>query len=566
MIFSIQMLRIIKDVRDIKRFNQILAVLFEEGFDFLLDKIKLSHRIPITKRIRLGLKNSEKAKPEVRLRKTFERLGPAFIKLGQILSLRPDLIPKEYCKELENLQDSVPEFSFEDVEKAIEKELGNGINDIFREFEKKPIASASISQVHKAVLKSGERVAVKVQRPNVRKTMETDIEIMHYFATLIEEHFEGIRRFKPTKIVDDFKEWTEKELDFRLEARNAARFYQNFKGSKSTRIPKVYDNLTSERVLTLEFVYGIELHKIRELQRKHMDFGRIIRNGIDSIMTQVFIHGVFHADPHPGNIIVMADGTIAFVDFGIVGYFDERLKDKCVSLLCGFAEQDEEMIVQSLIDMGMSGDDINYEELKSEISFAILPLKDASIKDVKLSRVFEEVIEIAVKHNLKVPISLVLFGKTIITLEGIALVYDDKFRILDSIKPFVNKLVLQRTRPSYIMKSFVHNINRYKRFAEEFPEKADKFMDKIKEGTIKLDIKDENIKRLSLEIDRSSNRISYALLITAFLLTSAILFIVEKGPSILGIPFLSLFSFAFASFFAFILFVSIIKERFRHWR
>src|SRR3989338_2169605 len=281
---------LIKEVRDIKRFNEILLVLFEEGFDFLLSKIKLRHHIPITKR--LGLKKKEELKPEVMLRRTLERLGPTFIKFGQLLSVRPDLIPKEYSKELEKLQDKVPEFPFEDAKSIIEKEFGKSIEHLFLHFEKKPIASASISQVHKAILKNGDKVAVKIQRANVKHLMETDIEIMFYFAGLLENNVENIKRFKPVKIINEFKEWTEKELDFRLEARNAKRFGQNFKGSKTVHIPKIYDELTTERILTLEFMDGIELHNIKEIKKRKLDFDAIIKNGFDAVMTQVFVHGI----------------------------------------------------------------------------------------------------------------------------------------------------------------------------------------------------------------------------------------------------------------------------------
>ena len=577
------MFHLIKEVRDINRFNQILIVLFEEGFDFLLAKIKLRHHIPLTKRLKSKLKpakildfrgtgnakhflvKSDEVKPEVMLRRTLERLGPTFIKFGQVLSVRPDLIPKEYSKELEKLQDSVPPFPFDDAKAIIEKDFGKSIEHLFLHFEKKPIASASISQVHKAILKTGEKVAVKVQRPDVKHIMETDIEIMFYFAKLLERHMEKIRKFRPLRIVNEFKEWTEKELDFRLEARNAKRFYQNFKGSKTVCIPKVYDDLTSERVLTLEFIEGIELQNAREIKRRKLDFNEIITNSFNAIMIQVFVHGIFHADPHPGNIIVMKNNSIAFVDFGIVGYFDEKLKNKCIDLLYGIVEQNDELIMETLVSMGMESDDINYEQLKSDIGFIIQPLQYSTIKDIKVSKVLEEILDIALRHKLKVPASFVLFGKTIITLEGIAIEYDPNFNLVETAKPFIEKVIAKRSNPFYVWKSFVHNMNKYKKFAEEFPEKAEMAFQKIQRGSIKVDIEDTDIRTLSLEIDRSSNRVAYGLLIAALLITSAILIQVEKGPTILGIPFLSFFSFFFASILVFILFISIVREKFRHW-
>ena len=553
---------LIKEVRDIKRFNEILLVLFEEGFDFLLSKIKLRHHIPITKR--LGLKKKEELKPEVMLRRTLERLGPTFIKFGQLLSVRPDLIPKEYSKELEKLQDKVPEFPFEDAKSIIEKEFGKSIEHLFLHFEKKPIASASISQVHKAILKNGDKVAVKIQRANVKHLMETDIEIMFYFAGLLENNVENIKRFKPVKIINEFKEWTEKELDFRLEARNAKRFGQNFKGSKTVHIPKIYDELTTERILTLEFMDGIELHNIKEIKKRKLDFDAIIKNGFDAVMTQVFVHGIFHADPHPGNIIVMRNNSIAFVDFGIVGYFDEKLKNMCIDLLYGIVEQDEELVMETLVGMGMESD-ADYEQLKSDIGFVIQPLQGSSVRDIKVSRVLEEILDIGLRHKIKVPASFVLFGKTIITLEGVAIEYDPNFKIIETAKPFIEKIIAKRKNPLYAWGGFVHSMGRYRKFAEEFPEKAERALDKIQRGTIKVDIEDTDIKKLSLEIDRSSNRVAYGLLIAALLITSAILMNIQKGPTIFGIPILSFFSFFFASIFSFILFISIVRERFRHW-
>ena len=557
------MFHLIKEVRDIRRFNEILIVLFEEGFDFLLTKIRLMHHIPITKRLKSKLKKQEASKPEVMLRKTLERLGPTFIKLGQVLSVRPDLIPKEYCKELEKLQDKVPPFSFDEVKETIHEEFGKNKNNIFHHFEKKPLASASISQVHKAILKTGQEVVVKVQRPNVKKLMETDIEIMLYFARVLENNIENVKKFNPTRIVNEFKEWTEKELDFRLEARNAKRFYQNFKGSKTVYIPKVYDEFTTEKILTLEFIDGIELHNIKEIKRKKLNFNQIIKNGFDAIMTQVFVHGIFHADPHPGNIIVMQSNRIAFIDFGIVGYFDEKLKNKCTDLLYGIVDQDENLVMETLISMGMETD-TDYEQLKSDISFIIQPLQHSSVNDIKVSKVLEEILDIALKHKLRIPASFVLFGKTIITLEGVAIEYDPNFKLVETAKPFIEKLIAKRKSPLYAWKNLVHELSKYRKFAEELPEKAEKVLDKLQRGSIKVDIEDTDIKSLALEIDRSSNRVAYGLLIAALLITSAILIQVEKGPTILGIPFLSFFSFFFASILAFILFVSIVREKLCH--
>jgi ubiquinone biosynthesis protein len=552
--------KLIKDIKDINRFREILTVLFEEGFDFIIEKIRLKHKVPITKRVKARIKEKKSFAVEKRLRLTLERLGPTFIKFGQMLSVRPDLIPKSYIKELERLQDKVPEFSYDIVQQQIKKELGKDIKEIFKEFEKKPIASASISQVHKAVLKDGSKVAVKIQRPEAKRLMQEDVEIMLYFAKLLEKHFPNIVKYHPVKIIQEFASWTSKELNFVREAANAKLFYHNFKNIKTVKIPKIYNGYVTEKILVLEFIDGTELHNIKEIKRKKLKFDQVIKNGFDAVLTQVFMHGFFHADPHPGNILVLKNNVVAFVDFGIVGYFDDKLKDRCISLFYGIVENDLDMIVDSLMDIGIEAENIDKEELKYEISLYVEPLQKSSLKDVKVSRVLEEVMSIALNYGLKIPLPFVLFGKTIVTLEGIGLEYDKNFKIIEASRPFIEKLVKQRSSPAYIVNNFIKNALKFKKFAETLPEETEKALKKIQKGTIKVDIADTDIRQLSKEIDRSSNRVSYALIITALLIVGAILMPLSVGPIILNIPILSLLSFLGAGFLTLILFFSIVNE------
>jgi len=410
------MFKFIKEVRDINRLRDILSVLFEEGFDFLIGKLRLKHKIPLTKRIRSRIEKKKKFSIEKRLRLTLERLGPTFIKFGQVLSVRPDLIPKSYIKELEILQDKVPEFPYSIVEEQIKKELGKEINEIFLNFGKKPIASASISQVHKATLKNGKIVAVKIQRPDVRKIMESDIEIMFYVAKLLEKRVPKIRKFNPVQIIKEFANWTEKELDFRREAINAKRFKKNFASDKKVKIPEIFDNFTTNKILVMEFIEGIELHNIKQIKKKGINLRPLIDKGFEAILTMVFIHGFFHADPHPGNIIITKDNKIAFVDFGIVGHFDENLKAKSIDLFYGVIENNAEKIVETLIELSNSEIE-NKEELEYEISDVLERLQTGDIKTVKVSYILENILDIALNRGIKMPTSFVLFGKTVITLE-----------------------------------------------------------------------------------------------------------------------------------------------------
>ena len=549
--------QIVKEVRDIKRFREILTVLFEEGFDFLIEKMNLGHKVPLTKRVRSRVEAKKDHPLEKRLRLTLERLGPTFIKFGQVLSVRPDLVPMSYIKELEKLQDDVPAFPYEEVRKQVKSELGREIKDIFASFDEKPIASASISQVHRATLRDGSKVAVKVQRPDVRKIMETDVEIMMYAAKMLEKHMPNIRRFRPAEIVGEFWSWTEKELDFRKEAMNAKRFARNFAGSKKIKIPRVYEVLTTEKILVMEFIDGVEIHHLKNAKKEVIR--QIIRDGFESILTQVFVHGFFHGDPHPGNILVMKDKRIAFVDFGIVGHFDEKLKTKCTDMFYAMIKNDSEGVVDALIELSET-DAENTDELKNDVSDILESLQDADISRVKVSRALEEIMDLALRYGMRMPRPFVLFGKTIITLEGIALEYDPNFRIMDNSKPFMEKLLVEKYSPATQFRNLAKSIMKLRKFSEEFPGQASRTLKRLEKGSIKVDIEDTDISKLSLEIDRSGNRVAYSMLIAALLIVGA-LTINYGSPAIGEIPLISGLSFVLALLLSMVLVYSILREK-----
>ena len=551
--------KLVKEVKDINRLRNILTVLFEEGFDFAIEKTNLKHKVPLTKRVRERLKRKEKHSIEKRLRLTLERLGPTFIKFGQVLSVRPDLIPKSYIKELEMLQDEVPAFPYSIVREQIKKELGKEIENIFSSFDKKPIASASISQVHKAVLKDGIKVAVKVQRPDVRQIMETDVDIMFYVARLLEKHMPNIRKFNPVGVIGEFSKWTGKELDFKRESFNAKRFAKNFEGSKTVKIPKVYDQFTTDKILVMDFIEGIELNNIKQIRKEKIDLRPIINIGFEAILTQVFVHGFFHADPHPGNIIITKDRKIAFVDFGIVGHFDDNLKNKSIDLFYGVIDNDSEKVVDTLSEL--SGVEIeNKYELQDDIGEILDSLQSSDISKIKVSYALEGVMDLALSYGLKMPAPFVLFGKTVITLEGVALEYDPDFRLVQSSRPFIEKLMRQRYSPVAVFNSFMKNMLKFRKFAEEFPDQASNALKRIEKGRIKVDIEDTDITKLSMEIDKSGNRVAYSMLIAALLIVGA-LTINYGSPSLFNLPPIPLFSFIVASILSFVLLFSILKEK-----
>ncbi len=539
----------------VKRADEIFLVLFEEGLGWILDELKISHRIPFFKKMKPY--KGKALKPEVRLRAAFERLGPTFIKLGQLLSVRPDLIPKEYVHELEKLLDEVPPIPSSQAKKIVEQELGKPIHSAFKSFDDMPIASASISQVHKAVLKNGQTVAVKVQRPDIKQMMERDIKILFYIAGLMEKRSEKLKRFKPIRTVKEFAEWTGKELDFRLEARHARRFAAQFKDSKIVKIPKVYEDLTTDKLLVMEFIDGIELNKINEIKKRKYDFHKIVENGTDAIFEQVFVHGFFHADPHPANILITPDQKISFVDFGIVGYFDEQLKRKCVDLLYGIINDDAERMIEVFTSM-QSNNDYDKAAFRRDLEDSILAISDLSLNEVKVSKVLEDVFDVISKYGVSLPREFVLFGKTIYTLEGVALKYDPKMRFVEVVKPVVNRIA-RKTAIRSSFKDLKGTARKLRDFAVQIPDQAQRVLKTLEAGEIKIDVNDTDIKRLALELDRSSDRLTYGMIISALLVSSAIVITLE--PRIYSISLFSTIGFILAIIMTIILVVSIAHQK-----
>ncbi|MBI4439499.1 hypothetical protein HY638_00845 [Candidatus Woesearchaeota archaeon] len=547
-------MKLYKEYQEMKRIEEIMTVLVEEGFGYIVDSIRMKKELPLHKNIRIEEKKP--LPPEVRLRKTLERLGPTFVKFGQVLSVRPDLVPLRYMKELEKLQDHVRPTPFKNIKFMIEHELGKKIHEVFKRIDSEPLASASLGQVHRATLLTGEEVVVKVQRREAEGIMENDIRIMKYVAELMERHIEGARRFKPTQIVDEFARWTQNELDYKTEARYARRFRGMFLNSKEVYIPKVYDDFCTRRVIVMEFIDAIPLSNLEGLKKAKVNIRKVMENGLKAILTQVFIHGFFHADPHPGNILIMKNDVVSFVDFGIVGFFDRELKLRSSDLFIGIAEMDADRIIESLMAFSTLPAGFDKEAFKQEVIGVTSAIHETELKNVKVSKMVEEVLDIAYKYEVRIPTSLVLFGKSVITLEGIGLRYDPDIDLMKIIQPFVERKLVSK----YLLDNMAYSTSKFTRFITELPKKTDAILDKLQTGRFEIDIGSKEVKTLSLEIDRSSNRIAYGLMIGAFVVAGSL--VVEVGePLWEGLPPITLVLYGLALFSVLTLISSIIEEK-----
>jgi len=548
---------IVDKMQDFGRLDQILAVLLKNEFGFIIDRLKLKDRLNLNQRLQKDMFIERPTRP-VMLKNVFEELGGAFVKLAQFLSVRPDLVPIDYVKEFEKLQDKGKYISAEEVLKIIESELKKPVKEVFKEFSKEPIASASIAQVHKARLKTGEEVAVKVQRPDIANIMRRDLDLMRFFASQLENHNQKIKGINPLLIIEEFKRWTEKELDFGKEASNIQIFIKNFAKDKTIVIPKVYTQYSTKKILVMEFIHGIKLNETEKLREKGHDIHKILKHGFDCILKQVFIDGFFHADPHPGNILVLEKERLSFVDFGIVGMFDEKIKKDSIDLFSGIIKNDMELIIMALVSMGMDPTDI--EILKIDLERTIKPLQGAELKDIVISKILEDVLGTIQRYGFKVPVDFVLFGKTIMTLEGLALKYDPEFKITVQSRPFVERLIKQKRSPKQILNNLLKTTNKLKDFTKTIPEKTSVLLTRLKDTDISLKYIDSDMRSMIVEMDRSSNRVTFGLIITALIIASTIMLSYDQ-IKIMGISAFSFVGYLLSGLIILIIIISMLKEK-----
>lgn len=528
----------------LRRVKEILAVFFEEGFGFLIKKAHLHHLVPFSKRWQASLLAKEKAwKPEVHLREALSRLGPTFIKFGQVLSLRPDILPPEYIEELEKMQDRAPSIPLSEVRSTIKKELGKEPEKLFASFDPKPVASASLAQVHKAKLRSGEVVAVKVQRPDVEKTIKEDIEILLFIAHWLEKH-KVLGGVPFIALVEEFKRWTLREINFNYEATNLRLFRENFKKSPDVIIPRVYENYSTEHVLTMQFIEGIPLHDITQVRKKE-NVRALMRKSYKAMGEMIFVQGLFHADPHPGNILI-SKNRIAFIDFGIVGRFDDKLRRTVLGLVDATLKNDPDRALDALLDMQTEKTTMDRGQLRQDIQDIIDQLHFGEVKDIKISQLLSKEMEIIHRYNIRVPIDFILFAKTIITLEGLGLRYNPGFKLLAETEPLLRQAITKEYMPTALAKRLRRQAHEYRKMMEKGPTYIDDTFRRINEGRLDIELVPREFAELRVEIEHGAGNIAIGLMIAALIVSAALLMQIVEGPKIPGITRLSTIGFVVA--------------------
>jgi len=552
--------------KNIKRIRHIVRVFLRHGFGQFIEQVNLQRFTPLSKRFKFFSRWEKVEKHTIpeRLRVAFGELGPSFIKFAQLLSSRPDLITSEYAEEFKKLQDKVPPFPSEKAVQIIESELKINLNDIFSDFEETPVAAASIAQVHNAVLKTGEKVIIKVQRPDIRQMIQDDITILNAIARLMVKYIPESRLFDPEGIVSEFSRTVRKELDFIAEARNAQRFKRNFADDRDICIPVIYSHLLSEKVLVMERFEGVKIDNIPGIDAIGINRCELAQKGVNAYFKMIFEDGFFHADPHPGNIFVFPDGRIGLVDFGIVGWLTPDLMENIAGAFLALYNRKFDDLIDIYIELGFVAGDIDIEEFKRELKADLVeilePLYDLTISEVNFPEYLDLLTHLVIKHGLKVPSELMLINKTILILDNIGRQLDPRFNAVTAAAPYAAKLVKKRFSPQSLFDRAKENFSDMSRLLIDTPKQVNRFLRKSLRDEVGININPIGLDKLIKDIDRSSNRLAFSIVVAAIIVGSSMLIQSNIGSKIFGMPAIGAIGFLVAFLLGLRLLISIIKS------
>jgi ubiquinone biosynthesis protein len=550
--------------KNITRIRQIVNVFLKHGFGQFIEQVNLQRFIPLRKRIKYFARWQKVERHTIpqRLRMTFSELGPSFIKLAQIISSRPDLITTEYADEFKKLQDKVPPFSSDRARQTVESELNQSLEDIFSDFDNVPVAAASVAQVHNATLKTGEKVIVKIQRPNIREIIETDIAVLSAIARLMLKYIPESKFFDPQGIVNEFSRSVKKELDFVAEAKNAQRFKRNFTDNEDICVPVIYPDLLSEKVIVMD--EGIRIDDISGIDSLGIDRSELARRGVNVYFKMIFEDGFFHADPHPGNIFVMPDGRIGLMDFGIVGWLTRDMMENIASAFLAVLNRNFDRLIELYIELGLVADKIDIDtfkrEFRADLVYLLEPLYEATISEVNFPEYLEALTHLVIKHGLKVPSDLLLMNKTILILDNIGRQLDPGFNAATAAEPYAAKLIKERMSPQRVLNKTKDNILEMSEILIDTPKQMNRLLRKTMRDELSFRMDPIGMEKLIMDIDRSSNRIAFSLVVSAIIVPSSMLIQSDIGGKIFGFPAIGAIGFLVAFLLGLRLLISIIKS------
>ncbi len=544
-----------------QRYQEITNAFFKNGFSYFVYRLGLSNQVFPKHHDTKG--RISKQTIGIKLREILQSLGPTFIKLGQIASTRRDLVPSEIAKELEKLQDQVSGFSIKQVQEIIEMELGEKLEDLFQEFNEKPVASASIGQVHQAVLRTGEMVAVKVQRPDIRSIVQTDLEILDDITRMMEANLSWAKTYQVRKMMAEFSNSLLAELDYQTEGRNGERIAKQFQDNLEVVIPKIYWDYSTNKVLTMDYITGVKVNQIETLKEEGYNLKLIARRITDSMLHQILMEGFFHGDPHPGNIYILPGNKVAYIDFGMIGRISEDTKFHFASLVIHLQNGNTKGLLQTIIAMGLhtSGTDMNT--LYNDVDQFVMKYSDIPLSKISIGSALKDLLDIIYQHQIQVPADLSNLGKTLFLIESIVSDLDPELSILDTIKPFGEKLLRKRYEPKSILQNTWSELVENAHVFSKIPKNLKDLTSTVQQGKLHFEMSITEMKDFLQRLDRISNRLAFSIILLSFSILMVGLII---GTSINGqksllweFPAVEVGSIVATSMFLFVL-VAIIKS------
>jgi ubiquinone biosynthesis protein len=550
-----------KTYRNIGRYRQVVAVLIKYGFGEILDRMNMSSYLRIGSR-KLFARQQEIAAFSwaERIRLALDDLGPTFVKMGQIMSTRPFLIPVDLVIELAKLQDQVAPFPFEEVRQTIEQELGKPLDQLFKSFSPEPVASASLSQVHRATTLAGDDVAVKVQRPQVKQIMEKDLSILRDLAVLLDRYIPEVRQFSPVAIVDEVTKSAKLEVDFLYEARNLEIFAQNFADDDRIYLPRIFWDHTSLRVLTLSFIDGIKISDVARLREAGVDLAVVTRAGGQLLAKQIFEFGFFHADPHPGNLFVLRDNRIAPVDFGMMGKLSHGALELVADLLIAATSDDTRRIVRVLQNHELLDDEVRPEALEADLSLFLHRYHGVPLAKLKMRSLLTDVFEIMNVYRIKFPPELMMLGKALGTYEEVARTLNPQYDFVTELLPSIKKLSTRKLTPKSIFSDMSTYLLDLRELLVNFPFEIRRIARNLRKGDLSISFHHRGLEHLILELEKASNRLAFALIIAALIVASSLIMTRPVGMTILGVPALGLVGYVTAGVLGIWLVIAILRS------